>query len=505
MDQTPPLRPPVSGRFQRLEFLVLACIALVFAGLVWVASPQVRGTDQYWYVADVDTLAQGRGPITNNTFPPSVIPVLQRLPRPLVHNIPNLYLVAPLAARMDPHRAWVLANILATVATAFLIYGILAAGSGPRPALAAALIWLALPLTPWQASQALAEATMAPWVALAILLFARPKLGPLAWLGLTFVVAFLAICRTSMVPLLPLLAAAMLWRERGSRQRWLLLAAMVLLSLAMVEGWHAFAKPNLNLGMLDYLRTGAGNDGNMASFFKLDKGPLTLAMLAGKAMGSLRTQFLAGLRQQAFFLPVNLLLAMWLALKVRSRQWNLLDSAAAAMVVIHFLTILVFQNQPRYALPLLPALIPAAVSAAREAGGFDRKMAAQAVIGILVLAVLGSGALLVRTLRRDALQETVARTALLAALKGPVSASDRVMVEADGSYILMAYVLRPNPVLLVRDDYTAAQYEQLVRNFAARWLLCRDRSPMLASIHGRVPVPLRLAPPFQNLVLVELP
>ena len=54
----------VERRQRSAAFLALT-VVLMFLGLAWFGASGVRGSDQYWYVADVESLIDGRGVQTN--------------------------------------------------------------------------------------------------------------------------------------------------------------------------------------------------------------------------------------------------------------------------------------------------------------------------------------------------------------------------------------------------------------------------------------------------------
>ena len=502
----PPAPRQPAGDLTLAERLVLGAAVVTFAVLAWLASPGVRGSDQYWYVADVAALAEGRGPVTNNTFPPSVLPVLDTLPRPFVHNIPNLYLIAPLARLFGPFFAWVIGNVLATFVAGALIFAAVASLATKRAAMLAALVWLAMPVTFWQATQPLAEATLAPVVALAVFLCVRPSPGWRSWVGIAAAIGFLAACRTSMVVLIPLIPLAFALRDRRPMARRIILAGTLMaVSLGIVGLWSAFAEPNLRRGIFDFLRSGVpGTTGNMAPFLELEPGPLTAGMLVRKATYSVRTQFLAEPALQAFYLPFNALLVIYVGLVVRRRQVTAPDAAAAALVAAHFLTIVVFQNQFRYMVTVLPALIGAVAVGAHRSGWLGRRWVPTAAAASLLLVEIAVNAPVAGWIRADALREGRAREALSTAAASLVPADDRVVVEAKGRYLLIGYVLRPRPVLFVDSGYSAEQYDGLASGFGAEWLICRQGSAILQRVQAVATVPLRLPPPLQDFLLIRL-
>src|SRR5919108_5969848 len=73
------------------ETLLIVAVLLIFTVLVWIGASGVRGSDQYWYVADVESLIEGHGVQSNEVYPAAIRDGVTSLPRPFVHNILNVY------------------------------------------------------------------------------------------------------------------------------------------------------------------------------------------------------------------------------------------------------------------------------------------------------------------------------------------------------------------------------------------------------------------------------
>src|SRR5262245_8093548 len=80
--------------WSRTEALLIVAVLLIFIVLVWIGASGLRGSDQYWYVADVESLIGGHGVQSNEIYPVTVRDGVASLPRPFVHNILNVYVAA---------------------------------------------------------------------------------------------------------------------------------------------------------------------------------------------------------------------------------------------------------------------------------------------------------------------------------------------------------------------------------------------------------------------------
>ena len=160
--------------FTKVEVILILVIISIFIFLIyWGSSSGVRGTDQYWYLADAESLINGQGIQTNNIYPVSVYKEIQSIPRPFVHNILNLYFAILPGIFFGAYTGFIIMNVLCSFLTSFFIYKTIIIYTKYQPALLISLLYLLLPITVWQTAQPLAEASIAPLVALLMLLYAK--------------------------------------------------------------------------------------------------------------------------------------------------------------------------------------------------------------------------------------------------------------------------------------------------------------------------------------------
>ena len=97
----------------KYEIILFFLIISIFVFLIyWGSSSGVRGTDQYWYLADAESLLNGQGVQTNNIFPVSVYKEVPSIPLPFVHNILNLYFVILPGIFFGAYTSFIIMNIL---------------------------------------------------------------------------------------------------------------------------------------------------------------------------------------------------------------------------------------------------------------------------------------------------------------------------------------------------------------------------------------------------------
>src|SRR5438105_5353116 len=132
--------------------LALTVAFSVLCACVLVTSGYIRGTDQFWYVADVESLTHGQY-VTNNIYPANLVSP-GPLPRSFVHNNVTLYIAVPLARLLGGQAGWLATNLACTFGSALLVWLSLRRPSAKAAALAASFLLL-FPVTIWLTCHAL--------------------------------------------------------------------------------------------------------------------------------------------------------------------------------------------------------------------------------------------------------------------------------------------------------------------------------------------------------------
>ncbi len=516
-----PAAPPEGPRPQAslaLAAAVCAAATAAFVALVAAGAPDVRGSDQYWYLADTETLLAGTPKVTHYVYPAQVMAADGRPRPPFIHHDLNLYLVLPAARLLGAHAGWIATNAAASILTAALVALLAAHLAGRWAGAAAYAVYLLLPLTVWQSANALEEATITPFVAAAALLYATAGRRTFRWAGLCAVLCLASFCRPTFIPLTLLVPAAFLAQMgrplRARNVAWAagflaaavaaLLADAALFPQSMPAGLHGVLINNV-----------PGVSGWSDHHFLLSEHSLKLSWLWRKAVRGLARQVIPN-RELPFYLPFNLLAVAALVLLVRHRGREELRAAgfAAAMLLLHLAQAVVHQNQFRYLLVATPPLLACGAAVAGRLLAGRRAWTRAAVLVATVAGLAGSGVPFALHLRREAFEDRKLRAAL-AERFAAVGAADAVVIETDrfAESILVPFVLRPRPVLILPprrypslEQYTPGQYVELQRRFGGRWLFCRRDAALPALLGaGGQPVVTDWPAPFEGFGLWRLP
>ena len=143
---------------ERLEKAVLLLAIVLALFLVFYGAAGVRGTDQYWYVADVETLSRGLAPVTNNIFPG---PMLRNGAVPennyFMHNSPVMYVIGSLSKVIPPYNAWIIVNTLCHFIVALCIFLVLLRLTTQPLSILITSFYVLSPIAIWQTINPLLE------------------------------------------------------------------------------------------------------------------------------------------------------------------------------------------------------------------------------------------------------------------------------------------------------------------------------------------------------------
>jgi hypothetical protein len=172
--------------------LVFLLTGLLFCLFVLRSAAGPRGTDQYWYIGEVENIGLHHSITTNAVYPNTLKWQPLRLPPRPIHNILPIYVVAPFARLIGGYKAWVLVNsfcaLLSASLTGILVYRLT---KSKGPAALAFSLFLLMPLTVWQSSQPLAEMVVTVPVIAATLIFVslqgfKSVIGALFFTGVAY-------------------------------------------------------------------------------------------------------------------------------------------------------------------------------------------------------------------------------------------------------------------------------------------------------------------------------
>ena len=331
-DAPAPASPPPAGAAERTareggRLAAAIALAALLATLLLVAyaAEGPRGTDQYWYVADVETLSAGGAPSSNTWFPMGLIRAdadASGYVAPFYHNGPLLHLVAGLERYLplSAYASWLWVNVLCLLVTVGVVWGWLRRRTSHRIAGWTAAFAALAPVAYWQTANVLRESWFGALSALALALFflVPSRHRAPAEIALAFVLGLGALAHPMFAILLVLLLGvrAFEWLRRPRLGR-LLLALPAVLALGTVQVFKERWFPSSFQPSLESIIVSAvPGVTNMAWHFSEVQVTLDGAFLLDKLLTAIDRQF-GHPRQWLIYLPINAALLAWVLLMAR--------------------------------------------------------------------------------------------------------------------------------------------------------------------------------------------
>ncbi len=462
------------------------CVLAVIAHglLLWWSNAGPRGSDQFWYLADVETLVRGGPPISTTHFPAPLLrdpdsPVL----RFFAHNTLVLHAVKPLATVFGAHNGWLLLNWLSTLGAAGLVLATVRRFVGDGWGALSFAAYLLMPISFWQSANTLQESAFGLISALLTygLVTTRSSLRRYVLFSAIATVAILCNPIYLIVAIgFPLVA---LWECRARRPAIILYALIGLTAAAYVyTNKLSWLPESFQPGLRAIIVNSVPGMSNMEWFHRVEPHPVTAELLWRKIRAAFVVQAPTS-RQAVFYLPVQLtvLFAIGLAhLTARDRGGKRLLLGAVVLFSLYWVVAFLHVNQARYAMFFLPAVLAAAVVGLGRA--VSSSVARRIVPTLCVFALLGMvgvDVVLARHIRGSGIDTATAMRDIETALDD-LGADVPVIIEAPTSRCLMiAYALRPRPCLFLLVGYLSDdQLRTVTDRFGAQAVICSGHSTL---------------------------
>ena len=339
--------------------VLLCAISLLVCCLVFYGSNSVRGTDQFWYLADVEAAIDGEPPVSNAFFPGSMLrgDVGPDKPNYILHNGPMISISAFIGKYTGAYRAWILINVFCHFAVALAVF--LGARALTTTAIAAVVsaLYLVSPLALWQTMSMLMEQYLAGVMSVVVVgyFYRQTLVGKLLFscgiilgalshpifvaLGLVAGIALIVRGVTKSSP--PILLTGVF-----------ALLCVIYLGNATSEIYPTGFFPKLSILIANVVP----NMESMYWYFTDQGYTLNVAILFAKITEALARQFIHPL-QMPFNIFTNLALITWLWLfLVRRDQYIELLVASGTVLALYIGLIVLMQHQVRYQQLIAPVV-----------------------------------------------------------------------------------------------------------------------------------------------------
>lgn len=472
---------------------ILILFTILYALLVFYgAELGVRGTDQYWYVADIETIASGNPAISNNLYPPSVLQDDFSGGRPFIHNIPYVYLASLPAKLFGPFAGAVVLNALAFLIASYLIFLTLRRYRiHDRIAASIAGIFLLFPMNYWLTVNAMSEAVLVPAIVfLGWLLVRKERISTLSWILSLLTIGFMIFTRESLVILGLLFPFFYLMYRRELSPRTTFIAITMLAVIVTIYLFRGSVLPhNVNCSFAEMIRRMTpGVSDNMFCYFNTETVGLDLSLWWQKISANIVNQFsITGSGSYkssialSFYLPTNMLIgialyySMW---KSPDRLTRRLAYLLLGLVIVHTATLILIENLPRYLIILPPlAFILTGISVRNTL--FQRSNTVKGLFFLfLLLAFTLANYIAANKVRNNATMEAHQISEIQKLVNNVSDSSSVGFIETDSgdNMCLISYALKGHTVLLSRSHYPQALKDTLAKKVNPKFAILRPDS-----------------------------
>lgn len=427
-------------------------IPLLVCCLVIYGANSVRGTDQFWYLADVETLIDGSPPVSNVFFPGTLLrgEVGPDRPNYIYHNGPMLYLSAMAGEYIGAYRAWILINLVCHFLVAFAVYLGARALTNNSIAFATAAFYLVSPLAVWQAMSMLLEQYLAGVMALVVIGFLYRK--SIAGKGLFIFGVALGAVSHPMFTCIGL-AAGILFTLVGAKRSnvYMVVAGLtgaigtLYLGNAASDIFPTGFFPKLSIAIANVLP----DRESMYWYFTEHGYAIQLHVLMMKLVDGLYQQFFS-LHQLPFNFFTNVALLVWVYLLVtKGRQYAGLLIASGIVLCLYLAQVVLMQHQVRYQHLVAPVVFIVIALGVHSLPVVFRN---RVVVAGALLCVTGLSVYLSHMSHQKADHQRVAMAQQAAGLAFLKPDANIVAYDCKCDQKL-SYILKPHPVLNIKSRY----------------------------------------------------
>ena len=424
---------------------VLATLALVYVS----SSNGLRGTDQYQYAADAETLSNNRAPLTNLFFPAKIVrnQVVQEDTNYFSHNGPLLHVVAKSTRSFDVQTTWIMLNCLFHLITALAIYSIARSLTSLSTAIAVTTLYVASPIAFWQVSNVLQEQFYGALVALCLVgYYFRKNIAATALIPVCYFIGALShpiFVLTGLLHGLSLVVLSSIKREYGFALVGLITVILILCAKAFGTQWFP---TQFQPGLKEIITSAIPNYSNMVYHFQPALPDITPELLLDKLTAAIKKQFFS-IKDIPFFIFTNIAgfsLVYLLYSSLIQRKIRFYVVAPLAILFGAYIGMVVLQqNHARFQQIISPATFLAIALVVHRI-----KFNIVKPLVIFVFLLIAVDAVYAQYLRKQAILQSTAISELSTQLSSLIHGAKIVSVDVR-AHGALAYALRPNKLLTI--------------------------------------------------------
>lgn len=444
--------------------LRVLCIALITACAVLLYSTNgVRGTDQYWYLADVEQLANGSPPVTNLAYPGFILrnTSLEQSPNHFMHNGPMLHLTAFASQWGTPYKAWAAINFICHLLVAAAIFIALSIHTNKNNSYLLTSLYLISPIAIWQSVNMLQEQYYAGLVAICFIMFsyhnvaiARVLLVATLTIGIMSHPIFTVLALGYVVYLV---AASIAEASYGDTA---LAALVATLFFSAKIATPVLFPSSFQSDMSAIIGSAIPGRTNMLWHYSNNIPTVDASLIFNKLIFALKNH-LINVRYSALYFYTNLaFISCALLVLINPRRYARVLIPCCLALGSYAAIIVLMQIQPRYQQIVAPASFIVIGLLLFEWGSRFQIHIRIATLTLLIITA-GISGFLGHTARQQSIAEKNAMLALATELSS-IPSDAKVLILDSEHELKLTYALRPRKVLAMRTEFLSADSRNLV-------------------------------------------
>jgi len=500
---------------------ILVLFTILYALLVFYgASMGVRGTDQYWYIADIETVATGKPAVSNNLYPPSVLDNEFSGSQPFIHNTPYVYLASLPAKLFGPFAGAIVLNAFSFLIASYLIFLILQKFKiNDRIAASTAGIFLLFPMNYWLTVNAMSEALLVPAVVfLGWLAVRNDRMTNLSWILSLLTIGFMIFTRESLIILGLLFPFIYLLDTRKLNWKSIFISATMLAFVFCIYWARGILLPhNVQCSFTEMIaRMTPGVTDNMFCYFNTEDTRLDFSLWWTKISANIYNQFSLtnsvshdGSISLSFYLPTNVLVGIALYLsfwKSTDHRTQRLGFLLLALVLVHLATLVLIENLPRY-LIILPPLAFALTTISVRTTLLQRNNLTKGLFFLSILLVFTTADLVAAQKTRSNASREANQVFAIEKLVNHYSDREAIgFIETDvgDNMCLISYALKDHPVVFSRSNYAQTIKNAIAGKVKPEFAILRPNSVLNENPKMTLNAVARMPAPFSAHTLYQI-
>jgi hypothetical protein len=380
----------MAGKKKLYLYLSSGFVLFVFMGSLAFYGP--RGTDQFWYMQETETLLQLGTPTSNNYYAGLYWREgFNEQNNYFIHHTLVHYIVYPLASFFGAYAGWMFSSVLSIILGTFLlIRATYNATTSYKVAVFTGMIFLFLPVTIWQSFNILQESIISAYMCLGVWIWERSLNAVQGKVFFNVMGGLFGAVGVFIHPIFTVWCIGWIVKillERRNIRTWRLWLPLcvTLSSLLAAQYFKILLFPSKFFPTLGALISNK----SMNYYLNYTIPPVSFQWIWSKALTALNVQFAITDISVFFFYPFNVLLGLFIAaLILRYKRDKLIEWDRFILPVFllagFFIIIILHQNHFRYNLIITPIILISTAIVFSEC--IDAKLCgAKAVFGVMVL------------------------------------------------------------------------------------------------------------------------